>query len=110
MVIFVLVSTFVILFALGVPIAFCLGLSTLATMLFTMDFLPAVTTIALVTVTALIGQGGLGFFILRGLQRFFNTEIILGTVLSVALAVIVDLALVGLERLVTPWSRRQAAL
>ena len=46
MVIFVLVSTFVILFALGVPIAFCLGLSTLATMLFTMDFLPAVTTIA----------------------------------------------------------------
>ena len=46
MVIFILVSTFVILFALGVPIAFCLGLSTLATMLFTMDFLPAVTTIA----------------------------------------------------------------
>ena len=46
MVIFVLVSTFVILFALGVPIAFCLGLSTLATMLFTMDFIPAVTTIA----------------------------------------------------------------
>ncbi len=46
MVIFVLVSTFVILFALGVPIAFCLGLSTLATMMFTMDFIPAVTTIA----------------------------------------------------------------
>jgi tripartite ATP-independent transporter DctM subunit len=46
MVVFVLVSTFVFLFALGVPIAFCLGLSTLATMLFTMDFLPAVTTIA----------------------------------------------------------------
>jgi tripartite ATP-independent transporter DctM subunit len=46
MVIAVLISTFVILFVLGVPIAFCLGLSTLATMLFTMDFLPAVTTIA----------------------------------------------------------------
>jgi osmoprotectant transport system permease protein len=69
----------------------------------------AVTTIGLVTVTALIGQGGLGFFILRGLQRFFNTEIILGTVLSVALAVVVDLALVGLERLLTPWSRRRVA-
>jgi tripartite ATP-independent transporter DctM subunit len=38
--------TFVILFALGVPIAFCLGVSTLATMLVSMDFLPAVTTIA----------------------------------------------------------------
>jgi tripartite ATP-independent transporter DctM subunit len=46
MVVFILVSTFVILFVMGVPIAFSLGLSTLATMLVTMDFLPAVTTIA----------------------------------------------------------------
>ncbi|NIP18213.1 MAG: TRAP transporter large permease subunit [Xanthomonadales bacterium] len=46
MVVAILVITFVVLFVLGVPIAFCLGLSTLATMLFTMDFLPAVTTIA----------------------------------------------------------------
>ena len=46
MVVFILVSTFVILFVLGVPIAFSLGLSTLATMLFTMDMTPAVTTIA----------------------------------------------------------------
>ena len=46
MVVFILVSTFVILFALGVPIAFSLGLSTLATMLVTMDWVPAVTTIA----------------------------------------------------------------
>lgn len=46
MVVFILVLTFVILFVLGVPIAFSLGLSTLATMLVTMDFTPAVTTIA----------------------------------------------------------------
>jgi tripartite ATP-independent transporter DctM subunit len=46
MVITVLVATFLLLFALGVPIAFCLGISTLVTMLMTMDFLPAVTTIA----------------------------------------------------------------
>ena len=46
MVVFVLVITFVLLFALGVPIAFCLGISTLATMLMTMDFIPAVTTIS----------------------------------------------------------------
>ena len=46
MVVLILVSTFVLLFALGVPIAFCLGISTLATMLMTMDFAPAVTTIA----------------------------------------------------------------
>ena len=46
MTIAVLILTFVILFALGVPIAFSLGLATLATMLTTMDFDPAVTTIA----------------------------------------------------------------
>ena len=46
MTIAILILTFVILFALGVPIAFSLGLSTLATMLTTMDFSPAVTTIA----------------------------------------------------------------
>ncbi len=68
-----------------------------------------VTTIGLVTVTALIGQGGVGFFILRGLNRFFSTEIVLGTLLSVMLAVTLDLALLGVERLLTPWSRRQGA-
>jgi tripartite ATP-independent transporter DctM subunit len=46
MTIAVLILTFVILFILGVPIAFSLGLSTLATMLTTMDFGPAATTIA----------------------------------------------------------------
>ena len=46
MIVLILVLTFVILFVLGIPIAFCLGVSTLVTMLFTMDFIPAVTTIA----------------------------------------------------------------
>lgn len=41
-----LVLVFVGLFALGVPIAVCIGLSTLTTMVMTMDFLPAATTIA----------------------------------------------------------------
>lgn len=66
----------------------------------------AVTTIGLVTVTALIGQGGLGFFILRGLSRSFETEIIVGTALSVVLATGVDLVLLGAERMATPWARR----
>jgi len=72
----------------------------------------AVTTIGLVTVTALIGLGGLGFFILRGLNLFYSpvgtTQIVVGTVLSVVLAVVVDLSLVGLEKVATPWSRRKA--
>jgi osmoprotectant transport system permease protein len=62
-----------------------------------------------VTITALIGQGGVGFFILRGLNRFFNTEIVLGTALSVILAVAVDLVLVLVERLLTPWTTERAA-
>ncbi len=68
-----------------------------------------VTTVGLVTVTALIGQGGYGAFINDGLQRFFNTPLIVGAVLSVALAVALDVALVLIERALTPWARRRAA-
>jgi osmoprotectant transport system permease protein len=68
-----------------------------------------VTTIGLVTVTSLIGQGGLGFFILQGLRRFFTTEIVVGTVLSVVPAVCINLALVALERRLTPWARAREA-
>ena len=69
-----------------------------------------VSTIGLVTVTALIGQGGYGVFILRGIRRQFLTEILVGTVLSVLLAVAADLALVALERRITPWARRREAV
>jgi osmoprotectant transport system permease protein len=70
----------------------------------------AVTVIGLVTVTSIIGQGGLGFFILRGLNSFFWTQIIVGVVLSVLLAVAIDLALTYAERSLTPWSRRRATV
>src|SRR5438094_7231485 len=64
-----------------------------------------ITTVGLVTVTALIGQGGLGFFILDGIQRFFSTPLIVGASLSILLAVVLDGLLVRVERLVTPWAR-----
>jgi osmoprotectant transport system permease protein len=64
-----------------------------------------VSTIGLVTVAALIGRGGLGQFILEGLQTFFNTEIFLGAILSVALALVADGALLGAQKVLTPWSR-----
>jgi osmoprotectant transport system permease protein len=64
-----------------------------------------VTTIGLVTVTALIGKGGLGFFILQGLEQFFSTPIILGAALSVALALAADGLLLLAQRLLTPWTR-----
>ena len=64
-----------------------------------------VTTIGLTTVTALIGQGGLGYFILEGIQRFFSTPLIVGAGLSVLLAVLADGLLVLLQRALTPWAR-----
>jgi len=66
-----------------------------------------VTTIGLVTVTALIGQGGLGRLILDGLIRDFRTPLLVGSVLSVALALAADLSLATVQRLVTPWARRR---
>jgi osmoprotectant transport system permease protein len=68
-----------------------------------------VTTIGLVTVTALIGLGGEGHFILKGLRDFFATATVLGATLSVALAVVADLLLLGVQWLLTPWSRRKAS-
>ena len=68
-----------------------------------------VTTIGLVAVAELINQGGLSYFIIeRGLQRFFPTAILLGSVLSILLAVVADLGFVLLLRFVAP-GRRQAA-
>jgi osmoprotectant transport system permease protein len=64
-----------------------------------------VTTIGLTTVTAVIGQGGLGFLILQGIQQFFATPLMIGALLSVALGVILDGLLVLLQRQVTPWTR-----
>jgi osmoprotectant transport system permease protein len=68
-----------------------------------------VTTVGLVTVTSLVGEGGFGSLINEGLSRTFSTPIVVGTVLSVALAVAFDLVFVILERLVTPWSRARTA-
>ena len=70
----------------------------------------SVTVIGLVTVTALLGLGGLGQFILSGFRVLppYPTQIIVGTVLSVLLAIVVDLALLGFERVLTPWARRRA--
>jgi len=65
-----------------------------------------VTTIGLVTVTALIGQGGLGQLMLSGFISLFPTEIYVGAILSLALAIAADAFLLLVQRALTPWSRR----
>lgn len=67
--------------------------------------LAVVTTVGLVTVATLIGHGGLGHLILDGLNRRFRTPLVVGSVLSVALAAALDLALLGVQRAMTPWRR-----
>jgi len=64
-----------------------------------------VSTVALVPITALIGQGGFGQFINEGLQRQFKTPLVVGITSSIALAVVADLALVRIEKRISPWSR-----
>ncbi len=63
------------------------------------------TVIGLVTVTALIGLGGLGQQITYGFNIGYYTPIIVGLVLSVVLAALCDLILVGVQRVALPWSR-----
>jgi osmoprotectant transport system permease protein len=68
-----------------------------------------VTTVGLVTITALVGQGGLGrLFLQLGLRRQNATAIAVGMVLSVLLAVAADLLIVAAERRLTPWADRRA--
>ena len=66
-----------------------------------------VTTIGLVTVTAFIGQGGLGQLIIQGFSEDFNTPIFVGLVLSVLLAGVADALIVGIQRVTLPWLRRR---
>lgn len=67
-----------------------------------------VTIIGLVTVTALIGLGGLGYLIVDiGYRRFFLTATLVGSVGAVLLAVIADRGFVLLQGALTPWARRR---
>jgi osmoprotectant transport system permease protein len=64
-----------------------------------------VSTVALVTVGSILGHGGLGDLIYAGLRTQFQAEVLTATVLVVALAVLADLLLLGVQRALTPWLR-----
>lgn len=67
-----------------------------------------VTIIGLVPIAAIIGKGGFGALMNAGFQRGFRTPITVGIVLTVAFAVTADLVILLIQRLVTPWTRREA--
>jgi osmoprotectant transport system permease protein len=63
-----------------------------------------VSGISLASVGQLIGVSSLGYLFIDGLQRSFPTEIYVGLVLVIVLALVCDLILVGIGRLLTPWA------
>ncbi len=70
--------------------------------------LATVSTVALVTVGALIGKGGLGDMILGGFRNnFYKAQIMTASILCVLLALVLDLVLAGIGRALTPWTRER---
>ena len=64
-----------------------------------------VSTVALTTVGSLVGKGGLGNLIADALPSFFKAQVLTASVLCVVLAVAADLLLLGVQRMLTPWTR-----
>lgn len=68
-----------------------------------------VSTVGMLTVAAIIGQGGLGRLILDGLRRAFWTPMTVGALLSILLALALDALILYLGRAATPWARKAAS-
>jgi osmoprotectant transport system permease protein len=66
-----------------------------------------VSTVALVTVGALVGTGGLGRELNDAFSSYFKAEALTASVLCVLLAVVADLLIVSVGWLLTPWRRGQ---
>jgi osmoprotectant transport system permease protein len=64
----------------------------------------AVSTVSLVSVGALIGVSSLGSLFTDGYQRDFRTEIVIGIVATVVVALVFDAVLVLAGKLLMPWS------
>jgi osmoprotectant transport system permease protein len=69
-----------------------------------------VSTVALTTVGVLVGHGGLGQLITGGFNaNFYRAEIVTGAVGCVLLALVADVLLATVERVLTPWTRAARA-
>jgi osmoprotectant transport system permease protein len=69
----------------------------------------AVSTVALTTVGAIVGYGGLGNLLLEAVDSQFKAQVLAAGVLCVLLAVAFDLVIVAAQWLLTPWTRTKAA-
>jgi len=65
-----------------------------------------VSSVALVTIGAIVGAGGLGQLLYQAIPSQFKAQIFTAAVLCVVLAILFDALLLLLQRLLTPWTRR----
>ncbi|MFE3828265.1 ABC transporter permease [Streptomyces sp. NPDC059092] len=68
-----------------------------------------VSAVSLVTIGAIVGHGGLGNLVYAGMNTFFKAQVLTASVLCVLIAVAADVALLLLQRRLTPWTRRAPA-
>ncbi|MGB3413332.1 MAG: ABC transporter permease subunit [Microbacteriaceae bacterium] len=66
----------------------------------------SVSTISLVTIGALIGVSSLGTLLTDGFQRGIAAEVGFGVLSTIALALILDGALLALGKALTPWNQQ----
>lgn len=92
-------STWRKLFTVEIPLAFPLVISGLRVV--------SASTISLVSIGALIGVQSLGTLFTNGYQRLFATEILIGILGTLVLAIVFDLVLVAVQRIATPWARHR---
>lgn len=65
----------------------------------------AVSNVSIVSVASLIGIPQLGHFLTNGYARSFATEVWVGIIACVVLALIFDLVILAVARVLTPWTR-----
>ncbi|MEO5743044.1 MAG: ABC transporter permease [Terracoccus sp.] len=65
----------------------------------------AVSNVSIVSVASLIGISQLGYFLTDGYARSFPTEVWVGIIACLLLALVFDLVIQLLARVLTPWTR-----
>ncbi len=68
----------------------------------------AVSNVSIVSVASLIGISQLGYFLTDGYARSYPTEVWVGIIACVLLALVFDLVILALSRVLTPWTRVNA--
>ncbi|MEE1808752.1 MULTISPECIES: ABC transporter permease [Streptomyces] len=69
----------------------------------------AVQVVATATIAAMVGQGGLGRIITAGFNTYNTPQVVAGALLVAVLALLVEVVLVGLDRMLSPLRRRRVA-